>query len=71
MEHKYIEHKDCIEPNCYICDGGLAVCEVCSGAEGSLTTECCGKKLSFEQQNQIYAGILDFKNNNWIRKVEK
>jgi hypothetical protein len=63
MEHKY--HK-CNDNECRICNGGLADCEVCNGAEGSLTTECCGRPLSSREQERIYKGFLDYKDGQWI-----
>lgn len=46
----------------------LFMCEVCNGAEGSLTTECCGRKLSIEEDESIYSGKLDFVNGEWVSK---
>ena len=61
----------CVQPcqvtHCNICDGGLALCTVCNGAEASLTTECPGRKISDEEQDQIVKGNLDY-NEDWINK---
>jgi hypothetical protein len=38
---------------------------VCGGFEGSLTTDCCGRKLTSEEIEDIYAGKLDFKSTRW------
>lgn len=43
-----------------ICRGGLAACKVCSGAEGSLTTDCPGQPMTKEQSDGVYAGLLDY-----------
>ena len=64
MEHVFKEC-DCDERGCVICEGGLVICEVCGLAEGSLTTECYGKKVSYGVGEQVYAGKMDFINGNW------
>lgn len=57
---------------CQFCRGGLAHCIVCHGFEGTLTTECCGRKLTEEEEDKIYKqGTLDFKNGNWEVKNVK
>ena len=38
----------------------LSVCEVCGGAEGSLTTDCPGTNVSHERQQEIYETTLDY-----------
>lgn len=58
--------KDCGPYGCNVCN--LFICSVCGGVEGSLATECPGVRLTLEQQDEIYAGILDFKNGGWLRK---
>lgn len=65
-EHIYEVHENCQELHCHICDGGLAVCTVCGGAEGSLATECPGVRQTAQQSDQIYYGELDFKDGRWI-----
>ncbi len=68
MEHMY-QTCDCGEGSCVICGGGLAICTVCGGAEGSLTTDCCGRKITEEEVHRIYnLGELDFKNGNWVNE---
>ena len=37
----------------YTCEGNLAFCTVCKGAEGSLTTECCGRPITEEEEHKI------------------
>jgi hypothetical protein len=46
--------------HCHICDGGLALCVVCGGAEGSLPTECPGRPLTAAEEDAIMAGTMDF-----------
>lgn len=53
------------ERHCFICDGGLAFCKVCNGAEGSLPTECPGVEMTTEQQNKVYKGEIDFRQGRW------
>jgi len=51
--------------SCVYCDGGLASCTVCGGAEGTLPSECPGKLLDEKQEKLIYAGKLDFRDGRW------
>lgn len=47
----------------------LAFCTVCKGGEGSLTTECCGRIITTEEENRIYnIGDLDFIDGAWRSK---
>ena len=51
-------------------DGHLAFCTICKGGEGSLTTECCGRPLTMEEEHKIYnLGTLDFINGKWLIKT--
>jgi predicted metal-binding protein len=43
----------------------LALCLVCGGAEGTLTTECFGRLLLEEKLDAIYFGGLDFIGGGW------
>lgn len=54
------------ERSCMICDGGLALCVVCGGGEGSLPTDCPGRQLTMEEQDHIYEGTLNFVNGVMI-----
>jgi len=65
-EHKYLECT-CGEDGCIFCDGDLASCTICEGTEGSLTTECCGRKITEDEGYRIYKlGTLDFKGGKWV-----
>lgn len=65
-EHTWVEC-NCNTPGCMFCDGGLGACTVCGGFEGTLTTECCGRQLTSEEEDRIYKqGNLDFKNGQWV-----
>lgn len=58
--------------DCHYCDGGLKLCTVCGGAEGSLTTECPGVRMTEEQEDAVYkTGTLDFKDGKWYNPKEK
>jgi hypothetical protein len=65
LKHKFIKHQNCEIINCYICDGGLADCEICNCAEASLPTDCPGRKVSGELQDKIMDGDLDFIDGHW------
>jgi hypothetical protein len=67
-----VTHINCRkEGNCDICDGGLAICKVCGGAEGSLPEECPGEKMSTYQDNSVFMGILGYKGGEWVGRVSK
>lgn len=74
-KHVFVTPEECAcdkDGDCMICDGGLGLCRVCGGAEGSLTTECPGFQISTEQSDAIYnrgAGGLDWRNGQWINAV--
>jgi hypothetical protein len=76
MKHIYEKHTDSKQchpypGSCWICDGGLGVCTVCGGAEGSLTIECPGVQMTAEQDEKVYAGAIDFKDGHWITPKPK
>lgn len=63
-EHKW--HK-CDDEDCFICSSGLGFCMVCHGGEGSLTTDCCGRPITPEEEEHIYnIGDLDFRDGKWV-----
>ena len=64
--HVYEKHENCELNHCPICDGGLSVCTVCGGWEGSLTSDCPRERMSGDEQDAVYAGIKDFRNGQWI-----
>lgn len=67
MEH--VKH-ECHDYDCYVCSSGLLLCSVCGGAEGSLPTECCGVRMTNEQQDNIMAKKLDYVNGEWVKKTD-
>jgi hypothetical protein len=68
FNHRYEKHINCQANNCPICDGGLAVCTVCGGAEGSLPTDCPQQKMTWEQQEAVFQGELDYVDGFWVKK---
>jgi len=74
MEHQYYECPPDKHENedyyggCPFCDGGLGLCIICGGLEGSLTSECYGKQLDENILELIYKKGLDFKNDHWTIK---
>lgn len=67
-KHVYFKHEGrCPDlGHCNYCDGGLALCVVCGGAEGELPTECPGGRMTREQRKDVYSGILDYKSGRWV-----
>lgn len=48
------------EGRCFICEGGLACCTTCDGAEASLPTQCPGTQMSEHLRGQVQAGRMDY-----------
>jgi len=62
--HKWHE---CHCGECYFCRSELTCCDVCGGFEGTLTTDCCGRRLTQEEENRIYnLADLDFRSGMWF-----
>ncbi len=59
--------RDPSEHDLYAGENGHAHCTVCGGAEGTLTSECSGEPLSKEEEDMIWAGVLDFRAGTWER----
>lgn len=55
IDHDYYDRED-----------GLSHCKVCNGAEGSLPTHCPGTRMSADTDDQVYAGVLDFRDGRWV-----
>lgn len=64
--HVYYTCSGKCEGYCNYCDGGLAYCTLCTGGEGSLASECPGRKMTPEEDAAVYAGDLDFKEGKWV-----
>lgn len=68
--HYLGHHRNCDINFCAICEGGLSHCIVCGGLEGTLTTNCCGRQLTKEEEEQIYGErSLDFRYGIWMQGV--
>lgn len=53
---------------CMFCHGGLAACTRCGGGEGSLPTDCPGVRMSADDADLVYAGVLDHRRGRgWVR----
>jgi hypothetical protein len=64
-QHEHVLHK-CNGEDCIICRGGLASCDLCGGAEGTMPTHCPGERIPGNQAALIYQGTLDFKDGKWV-----
>lgn len=69
-KHVFLEPAECsqthtVDKICAICDGGLGLCKVCGGCEGSLPTECPGERMGSALQDAISGGLLDFDCGVW------
>ena len=69
MEHTW-KTCNCDNVACPICDGGLAICTVCGGAEGTLTSDCCGFKLDESVLQAVYHGGLNYRDGKWYVRVD-
>jgi hypothetical protein len=41
------------------------MCDVCGGAESSLTTDCPGQKVSYDESCAVVSKRIDFINGRW------
>lgn len=58
---------ECSSPgHCNWCDGGLAYCLVCTGAEASLPKDCPGYKMTEDQGRRVQYGWIDFVGRTWV-----
>lgn len=61
------EKDECMEGRCMFCSGGLSMCTVCGGAEGSMPTDCPGEPMSWDTGQQVYEGLIDYRRGQgWI-----
>ena len=67
-QHKWFKcPSTCDLSYCAFCRGGLALCTVCGGFEGTLTAECCGRRLTKDAEDAVHRGTLDFNGGEWVR----
>ncbi len=63
----YSCQKPCPNPGtCRYCDGALAYCVTCKGAEGTLPTDCPEKAMPEAVQEAVMRGNIDYKKDRWI-----
>lgn len=71
MKHKKLEHPAGYHDNdysatCMVCE--LFVCEICGGFEGGLPTDCPGEQMHYDRQQEIYNGLIDFREGRgWVK----
>lgn len=53
------------QSTCAFCEGGLFLCVVCAGAEGSLPTDCPGVKMPMDVSDAVYEGLVDYRAGAW------
>lgn len=67
MHHRWYTHYKCsTDAYCPVCDGGLSWCEICNGAEASLTTHCPERPLTEAEEAAVTARALDYVDGCWI-----
>lgn len=68
--HVLVRHeKGCITDGiCFVCDGGLSVCEVCGGVEAELTKECLGRLLTKPEKACVMRGDFNFVDGDWVER---
>jgi len=62
---------ECHEEKCNICEGGLGLCTVCGGAEGSMPTSCPGIRMTGTQADAVFAGTMDYVGGRWIERENR
>lgn len=72
LKHSYYEcSPECDDSCCQFCRGGLGLCTICKGFEGTLTIDCCGFELNSHILEAIYHGGLNYKNGEWSVEGEE
>lgn len=64
MKHTRLTHENCYNNNCLVCN--LFLCSVCNGLEGSLASQCPGRRLTQLEEQAVYKGVIDFRNGVWV-----
>ena len=79
-KHKY---KRCTAPDCDCAEDRAATgrdcllnvlkwCECCNGAEGSLPTDCPGRRMTDEEEEAVVVGLLDYvRRRGWVRGKQR
>lgn len=58
--HGFGDHRSDDDRYCSVCEGRLALCLVCGGAESSLPTDCPGRMMTDEEADLVADGIHDY-----------
>lgn len=67
--HKWMHCTDPDCPGCNLCHGGLSLCCVCGGGEGSLPTDCPGQSMNDILHDDVYAGKVDYRRKEgWVQR---
>jgi hypothetical protein len=69
VNHQRVTTENCgctPELGCPVCTGGLYVCRVCGGAEGSLPSHCPGHRAGVDRLDLVYRGLLDYLHGRWV-----
>lgn len=53
---------------CPLCQDALFVCKTCGLIQGQLTSECCGRLVTEEEERSITNRDLDFKHGRWVER---
>jgi hypothetical protein len=68
--NKGVNGGECEEGPCIFCGGGIALCTVCGGGEGTLTVDCCERRLTDEEEKGIYEHQnINFIQGKWVRVI--
>lgn len=72
-DHRWHDHTNCDHDGevreCPICEGGLSLCLTCGAAEGELTTDCPGRKMTGGERYAAFAGGMDYVAGLWVPRA--
>lgn len=58
-------HDDDGDIFCMFCEGGVRGCTRCGAAEGTWPDMCPGDKMTREQSDAVYRGVLNYRDGEW------
>lgn len=61
----HIQHQ-CGKEWCTVCRNRLQHCTVCGARDQEQPTDCPGRPMTQEELGLVYAGDLDFKDDDWV-----
>lgn len=44
---------------------GVSACSVCNGAEGSLPQDCPGRRMTLDEESDVFTNDLEFIRGRW------